>query len=503
MGARQRKQIAEPAKLAPIQAASEYRPHALLLPYQQRWVLDPSGYKICEKSRRVGITWGTAVMAVIRAARGVSDVWYILYNEDGAKEFIRDCEKMGKALNLFAAEAGEVVLEEDDEGEVRHIKAFQIVTPSGCRITALTSSPRNLRGKQGLVIIDEAAFHDDLAGLLKAAGAFRMWGGEVWVLSTHDGVDNPFNKLVEDVRDGKLPYSLHRITLEQALAEGLYKRICQTLGKVWSQEGQDEWERVLREEYGEDAAEELDVVPAKSGQAYIPRPLIDACMYAAPVVRFEQADDWCAIDEEERTRQVSEWLEAVMVPLLSAMPDDPTAFGWDFGRYSDLSVLAPAQVRRDLVKVVPWMLELKRIPFNQQWQILHFCIERFPRFTFGCLDAGGNGSYIAEQAWLRFGGDDHIERVQLSLNYYRDHMPALKKAHESKLLLYPRDIDVRNDVAAFRRINGVPKLPDLKKEDVGHGGKRHGDAAIALLLANSAASKAEDIMLRWEALSKI
>jgi phage FluMu gp28-like protein len=44
---------------------------------------------------------------------------------------------------------------------------------------------------QGKVLIDEAAFHDDLDELLKAAMALTMWGSHVVVISTHDGAENP------------------------------------------------------------------------------------------------------------------------------------------------------------------------------------------------------------------------------------------------------------------------------------------------------------------------
>jgi phage FluMu gp28-like protein len=32
-----------------------------------------------------------------------------------------------------------------------------------------------------------------------------IWGGEIWVLSTHDGADNAFAELCDEVRDGKKP----------------------------------------------------------------------------------------------------------------------------------------------------------------------------------------------------------------------------------------------------------------------------------------------------------
>jgi len=63
-------------------------------------------------------------------------------------------------------------------------------------IVALSSRPSNLRGKQGNIVIDEAAFHDNLPALLKAALAIMMWGGRIRVISTHNGADNPFADLV-------------------------------------------------------------------------------------------------------------------------------------------------------------------------------------------------------------------------------------------------------------------------------------------------------------------
>ncbi|WP_237172075.1 hypothetical protein [Pandoraea norimbergensis] len=62
---------------------------------------------------------------------------------------------------------------------------------------ALTSRPSNLRGRQGTIVIDEAAFHDQLSELLKAALAMLIWGGRVRVISTHNGTDNAFNELVK------------------------------------------------------------------------------------------------------------------------------------------------------------------------------------------------------------------------------------------------------------------------------------------------------------------
>jgi len=127
------------------------------------------------------------------------------------------------------------------EDERRALLAYRIQFASGHKIVALSSRPSNLRGKQGRAVIDEAAFHDNLPELLKAALAFTMWGGRVHVISTHNGAENPFNEMVNDIRAGRRPFSLHRVTLDDAIADGLYHRICTKAGRRYSIAGEREW----------------------------------------------------------------------------------------------------------------------------------------------------------------------------------------------------------------------------------------------------------------------
>ncbi len=155
----------------------------VLLPYQQRWVEDLSPVKVCEKSRRVGLSWGEAADdALLAASASGMDVWYIGYNKDMAREFIEDCADWSRHYNKAASAIEEFLFEDGDED--RSIHAFRITYSSGFKVVALSSRPSNLRGKQGKVVIDEAAFHDDLDGLIKAAMALLMWGGRVVIIST-------------------------------------------------------------------------------------------------------------------------------------------------------------------------------------------------------------------------------------------------------------------------------------------------------------------------------
>jgi phage FluMu gp28-like protein len=204
-----------------------------------------------------------------------------------AREFIDVCGMWAKAFMPACTEVSEFLfLDQDEAGADKHIKAFRIAFASGYEIVALSSRPRSLRGRQGYVILDEFAFHEDPPGLLKAAMALLIWGGKILVISTHNGVDNPFNELINDIRAGKKGdgATVVRTTFDDALEDGLYERVCLVRGLEWSAEGEAKWRAGIRQFYGADAAEELDCVPAQGSGVYLTRALIEACSTALPAI---------------------------------------------------------------------------------------------------------------------------------------------------------------------------------------------------------------------------
>jgi len=173
----------------------------IFLPYQTDFMTAVRDYPVVveEKSRRTGMSWTASFVADLTAAlaadAGGMDVFYMGYNLEMAREFIDYCAEHAQAMQAAASEVRESFFEDPDNPE-KSTKVFRIDFASGFKILALPSRARALRGMQGLVIIDEAAFHDDLEELLKAALALLMWGGKVVIISTHNGDTNPFNVLV-------------------------------------------------------------------------------------------------------------------------------------------------------------------------------------------------------------------------------------------------------------------------------------------------------------------
>lgn len=461
---------------------------AVLMAYQQRWVADPAPLKVMEKSRRTGLTWGEAADDVLTAASGRSangqNVYYIAYNQDMTIEYIQACGMWARAFNYAAGEIEEGFWDGEDDAD-KNIKTYTIKFPaSGFRIVALSSRPSNLRGRQGTIVIDEAAFHDQLAELLKAALAMIIWGGRVRVISTHNGADNPFNELVNDIRAGKRQGTVHRITFREAIADGLYRRVCLRLGKDWTAADEAEWMAGVYALYGDGAEEELDCIPANSGGAWLSRALIELRMSAdTPVIRWACKPGFEVLADHIRAAECRDWLDAEMRPLLEALPPDAISFnGEDFGRSGDLSVHVPLIQHQNLVRRVPFVTELRNVPFRQQEQIAFYLLDRLPRFMGGAFDARGNGQFLAEVAMQRYGAS-RIQQVMLSEGWYREHMPPVKAALEDGTLDgLPKDADILADLRAVQVVRGVPRVPDTRStgED---SGKRHGDAAVAVALA--------------------
>lgn len=467
--------------------ATEPAAPAVLLPYQQRWVADRSPVKVMEKSRRVGISWAEAADDALTAAAengaGGEDCWYIGYNQDMAKEFIRDVAFWAKHYQLAASEMEEVVLKDEEKS----ILTFVIRFSSGFRVTALSSRPSNLRGKQGVVILDEAAFHEDLPGLLKAAMALLVWGGKVRIISSHNGDSNAFAELVTDCRAGKLPYRVHRVEFREAVGQGLFHRICLSTGREWTAEAEAAWVDEMYAYYGDHAAEELDVIPSSGSGAWLTRALIESCMAPdIPVLRLSMPDSFTLLAGYLREAEIRDWCEAMLLPLLAGLDANLDHFlGEDFARTGDLSALWPLAQTRTLQWRTPFVVELRNVPFEQQKQVLFYLVDRLPRFRHGALDARGNGQYLAEVAQQKY-GISRISQVMLSLEWYREHMPRLKAAFEDRTLLLPRDADILSDLRSVRMEKGVAKVPDQAHQRGSDGRPRHGDTAVALALASFA-----------------
>ena len=433
-----------------------------LLPYQSRWVEDGSRLKVCEKGRRIGLSWAEAYDDVVHAAAGKGDVYYQSYAHDMTKGFIDDCAFWAQSLQVAAAEVGETVLDIDGE----QIPAYRLPLASGKEIFAVTSAPRAFRskGRPGdRAVLDEAAFVDSLAECLKAALAFLTWGGSVRVISTHNGEGSQFNTLARAIEEGSRTGSLHTIRFMDAVLEGLYQRICRETGEIWTQAGQDAWVAEIYDTYGDGADEELDCIPSPLGGSWLSWELLRAC----------EEDYPDPVEETGRTVRGDP----------SAYAGGPTYIGNDIGRRNDLWVAWVVEIVGD----VAWtreIVELRNASFSDQDDELDRLVARYRPVRIA-MDQTGMGEKPVEDAMLRY-GEHRVEGVLLTLPRRLDVATALKERYQDRLWRAPRDKTVRQDLHSVRVEQGATGGPRLLVDE--DQKESHADRFWAGALAAAAAA---------------
>ena len=463
----------------------------ILMQHQIEWLEDKSDLKLAEKGRRTGITFAEALddtlIAATKRSDGGDNVFYIGDTKDKGREFI------GYVAHFARVVAGELVEIEEfmfkdrlADGSTNDISAYRVTFGSGYRVEALSSRPENIRGLQGTVVIDEAAFHPDVRGVIDAVNALLIWGGKIRVISTHNGVKNAFNELIREAKAGKNSFSLHYTPFDTAVENGLYERVCLVRGWEVTAEGKQTWLDKIRGSYGtrqEAMRQELDCIPAEGEGSFLSRVLIEACMVPdIPVLRWVITPELAAAPKELRKRETLDWCNKNLLPLLEKLnPKLTSYFGEDFGEKADMTALNVGQVCQNLVRRTAFILELRTAPHEVQRDVVFYIIERLPRFVSGAMDARGNGSYLAQVTRERFG--KRMIEVMLSQSWYRENMEPYRSAFEDKMILLPADADVLSDHQAIQITNGIAKVPDGTSGEGADGYARHGDTAIACALA--------------------
>ena len=102
------------------------------------------------------------------------------------------------------------------------------------------------------------------------------------------------------------------------------------------------------------------------------------------------------------------------------------------------------------------------------------------------IDGRGNGQQIAETMSLEFPGA--AVAVMETAAWYAEWFPRMKALMESSEWTVPDDQTIMADFGIVVLKNGNPYVPDIRLKDR-DGGRRHGDAALAAVLACYAVSE--------------
>ncbi|MDR2664006.1 MAG: terminase family protein [Puniceicoccales bacterium] len=424
------------------------------LPYQSRWIRDNSPLKLLEKSRQVGMSWASAYRLVrLHALRGRRlDSWVSSRDELQAKLFIGDCRAFGTLLDGVGHLLGKKAL-------AKEIRTSSLSLPfaNGSAIHSLSSSSDAQAGKRGSRVLDEFALHCDPKLLYAIALPGITWGGQLEILSTHRGAGNFFNGLVQEARCGGNPknFSLHRVTLQDALEQGFLKKLKGKLPPTDPRQFLDEAQYFdyVRRSCPDEATfrQEYMCQPEDEADAFLPYELIESCEMA-------EGEKWAGPTEELAL-------------------DGPAYLGVDLGRSRDLSVFWLLE-RRGTICWTRRVECLRGKTFTEQERLLDYFL-RLPRLVRACVDCTGMGQQFTERAVERF-GKFRVEGIVFTAAAKESLALGLRAAFERKELRIPPDRAVRADLHSIRRESTLSGHLRLAADRTGAG---HGDRFWALALA--------------------
>lgn len=387
------------------------------LPYQQRWINDSSRLKIIEKSRQIGLTHADAYDSVRRAAAHDArmDVWVSSRDETQAQVYLQHCRTWTKVLKVVATDLGQVLIDREKD-----LSAFALRFANDRRIYALSSNPDAIVGKTGHIKLDEFALHRDQQAVYSLAHPCTLWNGTLAIISTHRGLQTFFYQLLEQIKHGGNPYrfSHHRVSLQDAIADGLAEKINSVSGRS---ETREEFAARIRNECADETQwlQEFCCTPTDDHAAFLSYDMLTAC-------------------EESGCLKDLDWIRRSPHPFY---------VGVDVARKHHLCVIDVGERIGDVL----WdrlRIELRDKTFAEMEFMLDQLMQ-LPQVTRACIDASGLGMQLAERARERYPWK--VEPVTITAHLKEQLAYELRTAFEQKRLRIDPDPRLRADLQSVNK----------------------------------------------------
>jgi phage FluMu gp28-like protein len=425
----------------PTQPA-EVKPIVALLPYQREDIECNARFRWNCWARQTGKSFTKSLRRILRGLSRRRNQIFLSAGERQSRELMEKARQHCQALKIAA--------DYYDRRFFRDlsIKQLEITLPGGVRIIGLPANPNTARGFTGDVLLDEFAMHAFDREIWGAMFPTLLRGqGELDVASTPRGRGNVFDQLKENPR-----FSHSTLTLPEAIAQGLSADAEQ-----------------MRLAMGDD-------------------------------VLYRQ-EFLCEFLDETTAFLTYEHIHACVDPMLvlhespSSLAGDPRELfvGIDVGRVRDLTVVwvVAAEHTTKVETVLPTVavFELAGAPFEQQAGLIAELLSlRGVRRC--CIDAGGLGMQLAEEAVARF-GPHRVEALTLTPALKSQLAGGLRVVVESRRIRIPADERICRDWHSVERSMteaGHFRLSAPRRE--GSHADRFWAAALAVHAASNAAGPA-------------
>lgn len=435
-------------------------PLELLFPYQRRWVDDSARFKAGVWSRQTGKDFSSASEIARDLMTTARNTWMIAApSERQSLESLAKVREWIEAFNLAIEYEG---IDRDHDGAL--MKSAEIRLPNESRCIAVPGRPDTVRGYSANLLLTEFAFFDDPSATWRAvlpSITNPLRGGEkkVRLISTPNGKAGRGRKFYEIVRDNLLEpkldrkqrWSVHRVTIHDAVREGLPVNI-------------DEIREGLNDPEG--FAQEFECEFLDSSSVLLPYEII-ALAESADATEQQPHAWWEAAGREGRE---------IVLGIDFGRTNDPTVC-WSLERVGDVWITREVLVLRDMST-------------PDQEAALRLRMRAARRVSFDYTGPGiGLGDYLAREfgQWIpsshQFG---KLELCTFTAAFKREIFPKLRRWFEAPVRLrVPIHVDIREDLHAMQQVvrNGEYSYTAPRTSE------GHSDRCTALALAVRAAGE--------------
>lgn len=412
----------------------------ILLPWQQEWVADLSRFKIGLWSRQTGKSFSTACEAVVDCARqpsGTNDLWVVLSaGERQALEWMEKAKMWSKAVKATVDSYDEL---RDSANAL--LSRAEIKFANGARIVAIPANPDTARGYSANLILDEFAIHErpfDIWAAIYPSITNPLAGEKrLRIVSTPKGRGNKFADLWEHNEN----YSKHKVTIEDAVALGLFGKDPKAAAKKLAE---------LRAGVDDDDiwAQEFMCEFIDNSSVLLPYEILGKC---------------------ESTDIKDDNASALYI-------------GMDVGRRHDLSVITTAVKLGDVLTVLEVDI-LRKMPFADQLDVLVGKASA-ARVQGVCIDSTGIGAMLAEEAQKKLGSK--CQGVDFNVKTKGEMYGLMRRRFEERSMRIPVDRELREDLHSVQRLvsTGGTVTYSAPRNDDGHS-DRAASLALAIRAANA------------------
>ena len=380
-----------------------------LYPYQREFLQDSGRFRAILKSRQIGFSFVLALDALLEAVGG-RDAVIVSASQDQADILIGYAQRHAAKLGL----------------EVLALSRSELVLDNGSKIVSRPANIRTVQGFSGSLYLDEFAWMPDARKMWEAAvPVIVAVKGRLTVCSTPYDQGSLFYQIMEDPEHRYPQFSRRRITLSDAVAQGLPV---------------DEEE--LRGLFDQDAYQRL-----------------------FENVWFDDAESYFTIGE----------VKACVGDCLDMTTSAALYGGYDVGRTTDASELMLVESGDKVALRV--RVTLKRTSFVEQKRVIEHHLRAYTVKALH-IDATGMGANLAEDCQRQYPGI--VRPVWFTQALKEELAVNLKKLFEERRIVIPNDPNLIAQIHGIKRIAKAQgfSYDSGRNKDIGHA-----DGFWALALA--------------------